>query len=139
MEGLKGEEDLGGVELALLLGEFVLEGEQPEELAAGTVLQYEVEFVLILEALLEFDEERVLQLAEDGLLRHYVLLLVLLDHVLLLQHLHRVHLLVAQATHQQHLRVRPLPYHRQRLVVLNPSRLHHLIIIHFSNGTLING
>ena len=45
----------------LLLGELVLEGEQPEQLAARAVLKHEVELLLVLEGLPEFDEEGVIE------------------------------------------------------------------------------
>lgn len=53
----------------------------------------------------------MLQFTENVLFGHDILLLVLLDDVLLLEHLHRVHLLVQLVPHQQHLRVRALTDH----------------------------
>lgn len=37
--------------------ELILQGKQSKELAPGAVLQHEVQLMLILEALLEFDQE----------------------------------------------------------------------------------
>ena len=99
MQALEGEEDLRGIEFGLFFWEFILEGEEAEEFSAGAVLEYEVEFILILEALLEFDEEGVLNGGEYFLLCHYVFFLVLLQDVLFLEHLQCVQLVVLQLPH----------------------------------------
>lgn len=49
-----------GVEFSLLLCEFVLDREQSEQLAAGAVLEDEVEFFVVLEGGFEFDQEGVI-------------------------------------------------------------------------------
>jgi len=54
----------------------------------------------------------MLQFTKDSFLRHDIFLLVLLDDVFLLQHLHGVDLLVAEAPHQQHFGVGALSDHR---------------------------
>ena len=84
MQRLQSKEYLRCIEFGLFFWEFILEGEQPEEFTPGAILEYEVEFILILEALLELDEEGMLQFAQNILFSHDILLLILLDYVLLL-------------------------------------------------------
>jgi hypothetical protein len=134
VEGVKCQEDLSRVELAsevklgiLFFGEAVLEREESKELSPWAVLQNKVELLVILEALAEANEEGMRDGGEYLLLIHDVLFLVLLEDVLLLEHLHRVDLLVLLAAHQQHLRVRAPPDHRQQAVVLHRPPLHHIM------------
>jgi len=78
----------------LLFGEFVFEGEESEELASWTVLEYKVEFFIILEAAFKFDEKGVMHIAEDAFFRHDVFLLILFNNVFFLEDFHRIDLLI---------------------------------------------
>lgn len=66
VEVLDGEDDLRGVELSpkiddhlLLLRKALLLGEESKELSAGTVLEGEEEFLVVLEGVVELDDEGV--------------------------------------------------------------------------------
>ena len=113
MQRLQSKEYLRCIKFGLFFWEFILEGEQPEEFTPGAILEYEVEFILILEALLELDEEGMLQFTQNILFSHDILLLILLDYVLLLEHLQSIELVVLQLPHQQHLRIGSLSDHWQ--------------------------
>ena len=89
----------------LFFGEFVLSGEEAEQLAAGTVLQEEVEFAVILETHFHADEEGVLDLGEYLFFGHDVLLLVLFEDVLLLELLEGIELVVLEVADEHHLGV----------------------------------
>lgn len=86
----------------LFFGEAVFEGEEAEEFAPGTILEDEVEFFLILEAVFEVHEEGVVEFGEDAFFGHDVLLLVLFEDVLFLEDFHGVDLVVVLAPHQEH-------------------------------------
>jgi hypothetical protein len=98
--------------------------EESEELSAGTVLEDEVEFGLVLEGGVDLDEEGVVDFGEDVAFRHDSLALLLLLDVLFLHGLEGVELPVRPLPHQHHLRVRALPDHRQQRVRLQRVRLH---------------
>lgn len=64
-----------------------------------------------MEAFFKLHKKRVIKVAEDTLLVHDVLLLVLLHDIFLLQNLHRVDLFVLFTPHKQHLRIGASPDH----------------------------
>jgi hypothetical protein len=102
VKSIKSEENLSGIEFGLFFGESVFQGEKAEELASRAVLEDEVEFVFVLEALLQAHKEGVLEFDENGLFGHDVFFLVLLQDVLLLEDFHRVDLLVFQLADEKY-------------------------------------
>ena len=64
-----------------------------EELATVAVLEEHVQLVLVLVGVVQRQDERVVAHEHDVLLVHHVVLLLVLDHLLLVQHLQREHLL----------------------------------------------
>jgi hypothetical protein len=74
-----------------------------EELAAGRVVQHEVQLLLRLEGVVQAHDEGVVDRAQHAALRARVLHLLALHDVRLVQHLHRVQLLVRLLAHQRHL------------------------------------
>jgi hypothetical protein len=95
----------------LLFGELILEGEKAKELASWAILKYKVELLFILEAFLKLHKKGVIKVAENTLLVHDVLLLVLLHDIFLLQNLHRIDLFVLFTPHKQHLCIGASPDH----------------------------
>ena len=95
----------------LLFGKLILKGKKAKEFASWTILKYKVELFFILEAFLKLHKKGVIKVAENTLLVHDVLLLVLLHDIFLLQNLHRVDLLVLFTPHKQHLRIGASPDH----------------------------
>ena len=83
----------------LFFVELVFKREQSEEFASGTVFQNEVEFFFVLEGSLEFDEERVVYVGEDGFFGHDVFLLVFFDDVFLFEYFHGVDVLIVLISH----------------------------------------
>jgi hypothetical protein len=71
-------------QVVLLFGKFILERKEAKELSSRTILKHEIEFFIILKALLQLDKKGMVQLAQDVFFGHDILLLVLLEDVLLL-------------------------------------------------------
>ena len=124
---LQREGDFRGVEARALLAELARLAEVVEQLAAGTVVQHEVQLVLLgvsaedktdgLERVLHTHDEWMIDLAEDVALRLRVLdLVLLLDHCLV-QHLHRINLALPVFSHLEHLSEAALPDYLQDLKV----------------------
>lgn len=89
----------------LVLVQLVLGRQQFEELAAGAILQDEVELLLVLEAGDHLHQEGVVDASQYLLLGHDVLLLILLDDVFLLEDLEGEQLAVGLAGDQADLGV----------------------------------
>ena len=129
---LQRQRDLRRVEARTFFAELLGATEMIEQLAAGTVVQHEVQLVLLrmrarrgtdgLEGELHPDDEWMIDLAENVALRLGVLdLVLLLDHRLI-QHLHGVDLALAVLSHLEHLAEAALPDHLQDLEVADGHR-----------------
>ena len=70
---LEDERHLGGVETRCVVGKAARPSQVREELAADDVLHQQVEVLVVLEGAEEVDDERVVELLEDLLLRLHVL------------------------------------------------------------------
>lgn len=127
MEILQRQRDLRGVEASSVLRELLGLAEVVEQLAAGTIVQHEVEFLALegkkrerkegygLKRVFETDDEGVVHAAEHATLGFGVLHLVfVLDHRLL-EDFHRVDLLPVLATHLKHLAEAALADHFQNV------------------------
>ena len=73
-----------------LLAEAMFFGEETEELAAGTVLEGEEEFFLILEGVVEFDDKGVIHADEDVAFGHDVGLLFAFFDIFFFEYFHGV-------------------------------------------------
>jgi len=78
---------------------------------------------------MKVDEERVTELLEDTALAHGMLDLVVLDDVLLAQHLHRVDFPRCVHAHKHHLPKVPLPYQLEQREVVHSHLPSHLICV----------
>lgn len=84
----------------LIFLEFILGSEQTEKFASRAILQQKIQFFLILETHLHFDEEGVFDLRKNLLLGHYVFFLILLENIFFFENLQCVKLVVLQVPHQ---------------------------------------
>lgn len=110
--GADGEGHLGDVEAGHVLGEAVLElGEEGEEVAADVVVHEEVEVALVLEGVVEVGEPVPVPVHQHRPLLPEARRLRPLQHLPLVQLLHRVHL-----QHHPHPRSRPHRRHQRHLV-----------------------
>lgn len=122
MQVLQRQRDFRRVEASTLLGELLRLAQVVEELAAGTVVENEVELVAGLEGVFHAHDERVVDLAQNVPLRLRVLdLVLLLDHRLV-QHFHRVDFVLTHLLHLEHLPETALPDHFQNLKVVETHR-----------------
>lgn len=90
MEVLDRQKDFRDVEQGDVLRKAAIFSEPREDLSARDELEYHVDAFPILEMALELDEEGVLQVDEDVLLRFYVIHLFQSDDVVLLHDLQGV-------------------------------------------------
>lgn len=70
----------------LIFSKFIFDGKEIEKFSPGAVFEDEIEFFLILEAPMEFDEEGMIDFGEDGLFGHDVFFLIFFDDVSFLEH-----------------------------------------------------
>lgn len=126
VQGLEGEDDLGSIEFGsviewslLLFGEFIFEGEETEQLTSGTVLENEIEFLLILKGGFEFDEKGMIDVWKDSFLSHDIFLLIFFNDIFLFQYFHRIHMFVLLISDKENLCISPLTNHWQQRIVVN--------------------
>ena len=100
---LNGQDDLGSIDLDILLPESHFLVEVFCEIFAGTVLQSQVDVVRGLEGEVEVDDEGVVDLLEDVHLRNHKLSLFAEDNLFLLEHFEGIQFLVFEALDEEDL------------------------------------
>jgi hypothetical protein len=105
MEILQSQHQLPGIEPCLLLRNPFPLGQQVEELAAGAVVEHEVELLVGLEGRVQMDYEWVREFAQDSALRHGLTLLPRLLQLFLLKDFEGVELMGLKVSAQDDLGV----------------------------------
>lgn len=105
----------------------MLLGKQAEKFAPGTELESKVEFLLVLEGIIELNDKRMIHADQNVSFYHNMHFLFALLDVFFLQYLHGIDLtVIVLSLDQNHLGVGSLPYYGKSIEVLQAEMIVHI-------------